>query len=188
MPVRVSCLRRSLPHSTAHLFGRPGLALRPPETPGVDALHPPGDAGLHVGHHDGGANLLASPGVPPLPPTRKGCSPLGGLRRSVPFPARLPASLARCVRPRPSLGMPRPSARRKGTFSARCARDPDRNAWPLQRRGLVDSPPVLLGGIACDPVVFPVVTERFATPQAREHLEPLVEHGLRTRASGSSPR
>jgi hypothetical protein len=122
MPVRVSCLRRSLPHSTAHLFGPPGLALRPPETPGVDALHPPGDAGLHVGHHDGGANLLASPGVPPLPPTRKGCSPLGGLRRSVPFPARPPASLARCVRPRPSLGMPRPSARRKGTFSARCPR------------------------------------------------------------------
>jgi hypothetical protein len=82
---------------------------------------------------------------------------------------------------------PVPARGERGPFRPG-ARDPDRNAWPLQRRGLVDSPPVLLGGIACDPVVFPVVTERFATPQAREHLEPLVEHGLRTRASGSSAR
>jgi hypothetical protein len=75
----------------------------------------------------------------------------------------------------------------KGDLFRPGARDPDRNAWPLQRRGVEDSPPVLLVGIACDPVVFLVVTEGLATTQAREYLEPLVEHGPRTRASSSSP-
>jgi hypothetical protein len=36
---------------------------------------------------------------------------------------------------------------------------------------------LVLGGIARDPVVLPVVVKGFAAPQACEHLEPLVEHG-----------